>query len=91
MAVFRSPAKQAASVMRELQGSHLKSVGTVRNYEQCLTRVTEWTQTHKLSDGLRSLPFGSAHGGTRARTPPWLFISSLLVAHCHLPSTISLQ
>lgn len=27
MAVFRSPAKQAASVMRELQGSHLKSVG----------------------------------------------------------------
>ena len=55
MAVFRSPAKQAASVMRELQGSHLKSVGTVRNYEQCLTRVTEWTQTHKLSDGLRGL------------------------------------
>jgi len=48
MAVFRSPAKQAASVMRELQGSHLKSVGTVRNYEQCLTRVTEWTQTNKL-------------------------------------------
>ena len=55
MAVFRSPAKQAASVMRELQGSHLNSVGTVRNYEQCLTRVTEWTQTHKLSDGLRGL------------------------------------
>lgn len=44
MAVFRSPAKQAASVMRELQGTILKSVRTVENYERGLTRVTEWTQ-----------------------------------------------
>lgn len=55
MAVFRSPAKQAASVMRELQGTILKSVRTVENYERGLTRVTEWTQREKLSDGLRGL------------------------------------
>ena len=34
MAVFRSPSKQAASVMRELQGTILKSVRTVENYER---------------------------------------------------------
>jgi integrase len=39
MAKFSSPAKQAASVMKQLQGTHIKSVGTVRNYEQALTRV----------------------------------------------------
>lgn len=55
MAKFSSPAKQAASVMKQLQGSFLKSVGTVRNYEQALTRVCEWTQKEKISNGLRAI------------------------------------
>ncbi len=55
MAVFRSPARQAASVMRQLQGGIIKSVGSVRTHEQALTRVTEWTQANKMSDGLRGL------------------------------------
>ena len=69
MAVFRSPAKQAASVMRELQGTILKSVRTVENYERGLTRVTEWTQREKLSDGLRGKALGvSSAGALRVRT-----------------------
>lgn len=32
-------AKMAGSIMRELQGVHIKSVGTVRNYEQALKNV----------------------------------------------------
>jgi len=32
-------AKMAGSIMRELQGIHIKSVGTVRNYEQALKNV----------------------------------------------------
>ncbi|WP_418139980.1 site-specific integrase (plasmid) [Oceanimonas smirnovii] len=55
MAKFSSPAKQAASVMKQLQSQHLRSVGTVRNYEQALTRVTEWTQQEKISNGLRAM------------------------------------
>ncbi len=31
--------KMAGSIMRELQGTHIKSVGTVRNYEQALKNV----------------------------------------------------
>lgn len=41
--------------MKQLQGSVLQSVGTVRNYEQALTRVGEWTQQEKISDGLRAM------------------------------------
>ena len=55
MAKFASPARQAASVMKELQGDTLRSIGTVRNYEQALTRVAEFLQSNKLDD-LRSLP-----------------------------------
>ena len=29
----------AGSIMRELQGVHIRSVGTVRNYEQALKNV----------------------------------------------------
>ena len=40
---FSSPQKQgikqAAAVMRELQGRQIRSVGTVRNYEQALRNV----------------------------------------------------
>lgn len=42
MATFRAPAAQAAHVMKSLQGHHLRSVGTVRNYEQGLTEVAEY-------------------------------------------------
>lgn len=41
--------------MKQLQGHHLRSVGTVRNYEQALNRVAEWTQQEKISDGLRAI------------------------------------
>ena len=34
--------KQAANVMKTLQGSHIKSVGTVRNYEEALSRVAQY-------------------------------------------------
>lgn len=55
MASFRSPDKQAAHVMKQLQGQQLKSVGTVRNYEQALNRVGEWVQQEKISNGLRAM------------------------------------
>lgn len=41
--------------MQQLQGSVLKSVGTVRNYEQALTRVGEWTKQERINDGLRGM------------------------------------
>lgn len=40
--------------MQRLQGTVLPSVGTVRNYEQALTRVAEYTREQHLN-GLRSL------------------------------------
>ena len=40
--------------MKGLQGDTLQSVGTVRNYEQSLTRVSEFLQQNRLGD-LRSL------------------------------------
>jgi integrase len=48
MAKFAKPAKQAASVMKLLQGSHIKSVSTVRNYEQRLKQITVHLQEHRL-------------------------------------------
>ena len=48
MAKFAKPAKQAASVMKKLQGSHIKSVSTVRNYEQRLKQITVYLQEHRL-------------------------------------------
>ena len=44
---FSSPASQAGHVMRAVQGSVLRSVGTVRNYEAALTRVAEWAKSEK--------------------------------------------
>ena len=55
MATFRSPATQAASVMQVVQGTELRSVGTVRNYEQALTRVAEWAQQQRIEGGLRGM------------------------------------
>lgn len=54
MPKFAAPAKQAARVMQQLQGRTLRSVGTVRNYEQALTRVAEYSRDQRLN-GLRSL------------------------------------
>lgn len=42
--------------MKSLQGSTLHSVGTVRNYEQALTRVCEWVKDMRCCQGdLRQL------------------------------------
>lgn len=54
MPKFAAPAKQAARVLQQLQGRTLRSVGTVRNYEQALTRVAEYIRDQRLN-GLRSL------------------------------------
>ena len=54
MPKFAAPAKQALRVMQQLQGHTLRSVGTVRNYEQALTRVAEYTRDQRIN-GLRSL------------------------------------
>ncbi len=48
MASFSKPARQAAAVMKRIQGVHIKSVGTVRNYEQALTRVAEFLRANRL-------------------------------------------
>lgn len=45
---FSNPAHQAAAVMKNLQGSILQSVGTVRNYEGALTRVAEHMSEARL-------------------------------------------
>ncbi|EJK8730029.1 site-specific integrase, partial [Escherichia coli] len=55
MANFAKAEKQAASVMKVLQGTVIRSVGTVRNYEQALTRVCEWVKSSRACDGLRGL------------------------------------
>ncbi|MGP4921721.1 site-specific integrase [Pseudomonas lundensis] len=34
--------------MKSLQGTHIRSVGTVRNYEQRLVRITAYLQEHRL-------------------------------------------
>ena len=56
MAKFASAARQAAGVIKPLQGNILRSVGTVRNYEQGLTRVAEWMKDNRINHGdLRTL------------------------------------
>lgn len=47
MGKFSSPEKQAGSVMKKLQGDILKSVGTCRGYESCLTKVARWLDEHR--------------------------------------------
>lgn len=57
MARFASPekqgAKQAANVMKQLQGTVIKSVGTVRNYEQALKNVA--TTLARSGESLKNL------------------------------------
>ena len=56
MVKFASARRQAASMMKVLQGCALHSVGTVRSYEQALTRVGEWVRALRLCQGdLRQL------------------------------------
>ena len=62
MAKFASAVKQAASVMKLMQGNTIRSVGTVRNYEQALTRVAEYAKYEKLPGGLRGM--STAHALT---------------------------
>jgi integrase len=59
MPKFAAPAKQAARVIQQLQGRTLRSVGTVRNYEQALTRVAEYVRDQRLNS-LRSLTLEQA-------------------------------
>ena len=66
MAKFAKPATQAASVMKQLQGSHLKSVGTVRNYETRLKQITAYLQEHRLGS-LRDMTPASALDYLRKR------------------------
>ena len=46
--------KQAANVMKTIQGKHIQSVGTVRNYEEALSRVAQYAN-RELSIGLREI------------------------------------
>lgn len=57
MAKFASPEKQAASVIKKIQGrnSVVSSVGTARNYQLALTRVAKWVKDERIPDGLRGL------------------------------------
>lgn len=54
MAKFAGPAKQASSVAKVLQGKNIRSVGTVRNYEQLLVKTAEYV-TGELRISLREL------------------------------------
>jgi integrase len=57
MAKFAAADKQAAAVVKKLQGRDgvLKSVGTVRNYEAALTRIAEWAKSERIPGGLQAL------------------------------------
>lgn len=52
--------KQAANVMKQMQGSVLKSVGTVRNYEERLAVVAKIVNEH-MNTSLRNLTVEQAH------------------------------
>ena len=60
MAKFAKAAKQAASVIKQVQGKTLSSVGTARNYEQALKQVAEFAKTEQIDGGLRGLTPDSA-------------------------------
>lgn len=51
---------QAANIMKALQGEHLRSVGTIRNYEQALGHVALYANA-QLNTGLRDLTPAQAH------------------------------
>lgn len=56
MAKFAKSEKQAADVMKQLQGNVIQSVRTVSNYEQCLKNVCDWVKENRISkDGLEGI------------------------------------
>ncbi|EDP98991.1 hypothetical protein [Shewanella benthica] len=61
MARFSSPAKQAASVIKSLQGGVIKSVSTASNYEKCLTQVAKYIQEKKLGSLREMTPESARH------------------------------
>ena len=61
MAKFASAGKQSASVMKEMQGHIIPSVGTVRNYEQALTSVAQYVKESRDIGDLRQLTPNQAH------------------------------
>ena len=63
---FSKPPQQAAAVMKNLQGTVLRSVGTVRNYEAALTRVAEYMRDAKLG-ALADINPGTATAYLRQR------------------------
>lgn len=67
MAKFSSPKKQVVSVMKQIQGTEIKSVGTVRNYQSALTRVAEYLYENKLGN-LRSLDKQTAESYLKLRS-----------------------
>ena len=44
---FAKSKSQAASIMKEIQGTVIPSVGTVRNYEQALKTCCDYMKEHK--------------------------------------------
>lgn len=55
MGKFAKASTQAASVMKELQGSVIKSVGTVRDYESSLRVAAQWAKDNRITGGLRGM------------------------------------
>lgn len=51
---------QAANVMKQLQGKDISSVGTVRNFEESLSRVAEYANK-ELNCGLKEITPDQAH------------------------------
>ena len=69
MGIFAKASKQAADVMKQLQGKHIKSVGTVRNYEQSLKGVAQYLKdTGRKGAGLQSLTLEQAKQYLDARS-----------------------
>ncbi|WP_310619440.1 hypothetical protein [Flexibacterium corallicola] len=54
MAKFARASTQARSVMKQLQHTHIKSLGTVRTYESALTQVASSSFVQKAKVSLRS-------------------------------------
>ena len=52
--------KQASNVLKQIQGSEIKSVGTTRNYEERLTNVAKAANA-QFQCGLRELTVQQAH------------------------------
>lgn len=52
--------RQAAQVMKRLQGSVLQSVGTIRNYEAALAKAAEFAIREQIAGGLRGMTLADA-------------------------------